>query len=360
MEGYINENRWIDLSGLSRISRGNKSVIDWKHSVGCELPFKYDDVSGNIKIEQYITQEKHDSSLYITIDKYVPQFHKIRGTQLATCQIHNLVSNRIVNVAPELIPYLKNPDDAYLYPYQSNNRIWIKCPICGNEDLVEVSHLYLQGKQCTVCGDGVSYPEKFMRSVFDQLGIKYIKQANKSIAGFEWAMSYRYDFAFCVNKNWFIVEADGGFHRYQADIDRKKDILATSNGFEMIRIDCDYGHYDKMEFIKTQILNSRLADIFDLTAIQWDKCNKYATSTIIKTVCGLWENTNLSIKEIAEIVHLARPTIWRYLKDGLRLGLCPSYNVDAARKRRRPRRQNKMIEKNINNNEVVFNKEAII
>ena len=115
-----------------------------------------------------------------------------------------------------------------------------------------------------------------------------------------------------------------------------------------------------MDFIKTQILNSRLADIFDLSAIQWDKCNKYATSTIIKTVCELWESTNLSIKEIAEIVHLARPTIWRYLKDGLRLGLCPSYNIDAARKRRRPRRQNKMIEKNINNNEVVFNKEAII
>ena len=46
MEGYISEDRWIDLSGLPRNSWG----IDWKHSVGYELPFNYDNVKSIIKI----------------------------------------------------------------------------------------------------------------------------------------------------------------------------------------------------------------------------------------------------------------------------------------------------------------------
>jgi transposase len=355
MEGYIDENRWIDLSGLPRNSWG----IDWKFSVGHMLPFQYNTASGYIKIEQCETSPNKRPILYITIDKYVPCPRKVHIHQLLYCQIHRLVSNRIADVAPHLIPYLKNPIDAYLYSYQSNKKIWIKCPICGYTEFIAVEKLYLQGKKCPICSDGISYPEKFMMSVFHQLGVDYIKEANKSISGFEWAMSYRYDFSFQFNDDKFIVETDGGFHKYQLDVDIKKDTLAKNNGFQIIRIDCDYGHSDRYQFIKENIINSPLKDMFDLSDIDWDLCNKSAIHTIVKDVCSLWEMDGLSTKEICYKTGLSASTIWKYLKYGRDIGLCPTYDEKVSHQRGITKK-NIQYKRIIDNNEVVLKEENAI
>jgi hypothetical protein len=328
MEGYINENRWVDLSGLPRSKWG----IAWKDSVGYEVPFNYDNIKGYIKIERCEVRTNQTPILYITIDKYIPTPHKIHTSQLLYCQIHRLVTNRIADMAPYLMPYLKNPNDAYLYSCQSNKRIWVKCPVCGHEDLITICHLYLEGKQCSICGDGISYPEKFMRCVLDQLNVRYVKQANKSTPGFEWAMLYRYDFAFRLNNNKFIIETDGGFHKHQTDVDIKKDKLAKDNGFDVIRINCDYQHNDRYQFIKTHIINSPLKDIFNLEKVDWDLCHTSAANTIVKEVCVLWED-GLSSKEICYKLGLSTSTVWKYLKYGKEIGLCPTYDEKISHQR---------------------------
>lgn len=48
MEGYINENRWIDLSRLPRTKNGK--YIDWQKSMGLDVPFQFDSANGVIKL----------------------------------------------------------------------------------------------------------------------------------------------------------------------------------------------------------------------------------------------------------------------------------------------------------------------
>ena len=186
--------------------------------------------------------------------------------------------------------------------------------------------MYLEGKKCSVCGDGISYPEKFMKSVLNQIGVKYIKQVNKSIVGFEWTQSYRYDFAFCENGQWFILETDGGWHRYQVETDLKKDELAYNNGFQMIRVNCNYPGNSRYGFIKENIVHSQLSQLFDLSNVDWELCGKQASATNILEVCRLWEECEMSVKEIRNITGLSKQTIWKYLTDGKEIGLCPTYN----------------------------------
>ena len=57
MEGYINENRWIDLSGLPRKTCGSRSVFDWKH-ISKEEYLQYKTIEKNNNIE--VVLEKGD------------------------------------------------------------------------------------------------------------------------------------------------------------------------------------------------------------------------------------------------------------------------------------------------------------
>jgi hypothetical protein len=338
---YKSDDIWIDLRPLPHKKIGSNLVIDWKNSVGYEIDFQYKNVKNKIKIEKY-QLENQRNILYITIDKYVPIPHKIEASKLVLCQIKHLVFNKIIDNAPHLIKYLNNDEDAYLYSCQSNEKIMFKCPICGYTDLVVVSNLYNQGKGCPICSDGISYPTKFMASVLNQLNLSYIREANKSYDDFKWAEMYRYDFTFNLDNKKYIIEVDGGMHRYttQQKIDKKKNKLAKENGFIMIRIDCDYGCNSKYAFIKNQILQSELSTLFSLDHIDWDECNKFATHTIVKNVCDLWEINKKSIQEISVLTTLSSSTVRRYLKDGKLLGLCPSYNIDNALKRRKSKSDN--------------------
>lgn len=269
------------------------------------------------------------------------------------CQLFQLVANRIADCKPEWISYLANPNDAYYFSIQSNEPIRIKCPICGHEDTVIVGNWFYQGKKCSVCSDGISFPEKIMMSILKQLNIDYIYQAGKKRGNLIWAKGFRYDFMFTIADNNYLIEMDGRQHEdmKQQFIDKEKDLLASQNNFHLIRIDCGYKNKERLSFIKNSILNSDLSNLLSLDKIDWKQCGQFATSTFIETVCSLWEDNGLSIKSIINKVGLSHQTIWKYLKEGNKLGLCPSYSVEEVTKRRsiRKYKQYKMI----NNNEVV-------
>ena len=102
--------------------------------------------------------------------------------------------NDMATTNPELIPLLKNPDDAYRYKTNTNKKIYFICPICGNEIYKTGNEVSMHGLQCKYCSDGFSYAEKFMKSILNQLKVDYIHQYNP-----DWAHPYRYDFYFKVN-----------------------------------------------------------------------------------------------------------------------------------------------------------------
>lgn len=236
--------------------------------------------------------------------------------------------NDISTTDPEFAKWVVHNEDKILYTRNTNKKILLKCPVCGRE-FMGIPNRY-KGIPSCICNDHVSYPEKIMSSVLSQLKINYIHQLNQS--HFKWCKQYKYDFYFEYHSQQYIIEMDGSFHyidnyknnmsvEESTKIDRLKDSLAENNNCKIIRINSNYNNIKtRHDFIKTNILNSDLAQIFDLSIIDWEECEKYALTSLVKTVNDLW-NQGLSKTEIYHKVKLGKTTIDQYILTGKRLGL---------------------------------------
>lgn len=105
-------------------------------------------------------------------------------------------------------------------------------------------------------------------------------------------------------------------------IDTTKDKLAKENGYDVIRINCEKS---ELEFIKRNILDSKLSELFDLSKSDWLKAEEFALSNRVKEACDLWNSGVESTKEIGDIMKLSRVTTCKYLKRGQLLNWC-NYN----------------------------------
>lgn len=328
MEGYIDENRWVDLSHLPR----KGSVIDWTNSIGFQIPFKYNNISGNINI---VGRSNSNNAVMVTIDKYVTQPRKVYIGNIRNCELQKFINNKIADKRPDLVQYLDNPDDAYRLSVGSHESVGVHCPLCGYKTTMLVNTLSRQGLSCAVCGKGFSYPSKLMTQILLELKIPFIREASKKNVEFKWAENYRYDFYIQLHNKKFIIEMDGWFHQYNQKTDEIKDMLASNNGFDIIRIDCNYKYLThRFEYIKNNILTSQLARLLPLRNVDFAKCNELALQeSPVQIASLLWENEHKSVKEISEICYVNREVALRYLKIGKEIGLCPSYNPQESERR---------------------------
>lgn len=244
--------------------------------------------------------------------------------------------NDISTTNPELVKYFVNIDDAYKYSNGNGNKILIKCPYCGFQKEIRICTLVRHGFSCPRCGDGVSYPNKLMFNLLEQLNVEFINEYSPY-----WIKPKRYDF-YIPSKN-LIIEMDGGFHNSDNDmsgqtaeqskeIDNYKDKLAEEHDLKVIRIDCDYKHKNKFNYIMNNIINSKLNKIFDLKNINWNKVVQYTEKNLVKEVCDYWclhndiNNEELTTTDLAKIFNINNENIRNYLKQGTKLGWC-NYNT---------------------------------
>jgi len=248
--------------------------------------------------------------------------------------------NLIFTTHPYLIKYLINKEDALNYSSGSTKKILLKCPDCGYEKEKSIYDLINKGFGCPKCSDGISYPEKFMFNVFEQLLNKYF-QTQLTRATFKWCNNYRYDFY--INKLKCIIETHGLQHyeeckgnwitpllRIQED-DKAKEILARESGIEnYIVIDC---RFSKMEWIKNSIMGSELPNLLNFKEedIDWLKCHEYACHSLVKVVCDMWNDGIKSVTGITKELNIGKETVRLYLKQGVKLNWC-DYNPKEALK----------------------------
>lgn len=205
-----------------------------------------------------------------------------------------------------------------------------KCKHCGKEKIISISNVYYRHTIGCTCGDGFSYPEKFMMSVLNQLDIKYITQLSKS--NFLWCDKYKYDFYFEYNNKTYIIETHGIQHyedqwtdcKSVKENDNIKFKIAREYIDEYIVIDC---RYSEKEYIKGSILNSKLNEVFNLNDINWSKCEEYALKNIVKEVANRWNNKKEDevCLDIANEYGLSRSVINKYLHIATKLKWC-NYN----------------------------------
>ena len=170
-----------------------------------------------------------------------------------------------------------------------------------------------------------------MISLLNQIDTEYIHQLSSK--DFKWCEGYRYDF-YIIKYN-CIIEINGNQHYsdhtsfntknksglFIQETDKIKMELAIKNNINYMAIDCSNSSKD---FIKNSISKSDITKYIDLSLIDWDKCDLFATSNLIYEICNYYNSSNNSftLKEMSAYFKLHYATISKYLNKGNELGLC--------------------------------------
>ena len=219
--------------------------------------------------------------------------------------------NDITITHPQYLVYFKNIEDAKNNTFGTSKKVEMKCPICKYEKKTSPVKLINRGFACPKCGDGFSYPNKFMMGLLLQLGIDFDREVR-----FEWSKNKLYDFV--IGKT--IIEMDGGFHNGGIFMSKEnakanddlKDYLAISNGYDIIRIDCMKSDF---EYIKRNVLKSKIAEIVNFEKTNWDELEKsLINENYVKKVSEIF-NENVGKINMADMAIVANlnPTTFRSL-----------------------------------------------
>lgn len=381
------------LEHLPKKGKAQKK-INWMNSVGMTFKFIYDGIEGEIKIVEYISNEKI-KLYYPEKDRYI----YMGGGHIKEAKIGVLLGvvkkdflyktgdvltnkNRSLTILDTII---ENGEKKYKCKCNIDGYEWITsksnlehnnvgCPCCVNQVVVtEINSMWKtdywmvelgvneeesktviatstckvsttckycgkKGKDVAVniynrksikctCGDGFSYPEKFVVSLLNQINIPYEYQFL-----FEWSGLKRYDF-YIPSLN-MIIETHGMQHYEQTrrkgartleeeqENDRLKERLARENRIEnYVVLDC---RNSELEWIKESILGSSLSKLLNLSSIDWNRCEEYALSNLVKEVCDYYNSNGEyeCMSEIDEKYNISRGTNIKFLKRGTKLGWC--------------------------------------
>ena len=225
-------------------------------------------------------------------------------------------------------------EEAKMYSAKSTRKIHPICPDCKTikSNKVIIGNIYKSHSVSCQCSDKISYPNKFSYSLLKQLNvdnhvIEYIPK---------WIKPYRYDNYFEYQGVKYILEMDGGlghgkvsFASSEQDMvgicrDDYKNQKAQEYNIKIIRIDCNYGQVpERFEYIKQNILNSDLNIIFDLSKINWEECDEFACSNLVKEISLFWEkHKSMSVIELCQKYKVSECTLRNYLKIGAKNNWC--------------------------------------
>jgi hypothetical protein len=244
----------------------------------------------------------------------------------------------VATTRPEFAKLFWDVDDAFIYTYSSEKKTNFKCPNCGKKvENKQICYVYRRGISCHFCSDGISYPEKFMYNLLEQLNVDFEFQKT-----FEWSNRKKYDF-YIPSLN-VIIETNGGQHtgkgfksiggrtlEEEQENDRIKEELALKNKINnYVAIDCSKSEF---EWIKNNILNSKLSEnkLLDLSKVDFLKCHEFTCSSLVKKACDLWNSGIRNTTEIGKILKLHHSTVSSYLKKGTQLSWC-DYDAKEVRK----------------------------
>ena len=257
--------------------------------------------------------------------------------------------NDLWTTNPEMAQMLKDPTVGYEISRGSNRAVdWI-CPNCGLIKTTSPHQVLEHGIACSRCSDGISYPNRFIIALLSQLHIDTFTPEWSP----EWVGRCRYDVHVICNNQEYIVEMDGGLGHGGIDIttqeqdiqglkrDTFKDEQASLHNIEVIRIDCRYERkniHNRFEYIKESICNSRLNQLFDLSTVNWEQCNKEATKNL-HMIAAQHYDSGKGIKEIAEELRVHYSTVYTWLKRLGEEGLCSYKPIIGAKSHQKNRKQ---------------------
>lgn len=321
---------------MKRISWNAKSVEEWDEI--------FQRFNPNISVVKEMASKNKRRYLLCYCSDCGQTFERSTSKYKQTCPICNnkkvaVGINDMATTAPWMLKYLKDINDGFKYTKSCSHKTTFKCPDCGYEKEYRINNVYNFGFSCDICGDGISRPNKFARSLFIQLPVQNLVFEYSS----KWTKGKKYDVYFEYNNLKYIVEMDGEQHFAdsqwgklvdQQNNDNYKTRLAEDNGIHLIRIPCHYLDYQGMI---DAFYSCELSNLIKENNVDWEKCILNADKSYMSMACEYFNN-NISITEISKMLNVDKTTIRRYLKVGAELNLC-NYNPNKPKRKKKENRQ---------------------
>lgn len=394
---------WVDLSNL--VKRGK--CFDWEQCIGKTVNFQYDGITAHLTIvgrhnTQYMyidipgyvknhpiyvgqitngqlgacIQKRTSDFKYkvgntvnnlLLIDVYrskkykyyhykclndgyegdIREDHLVNGHGCPACtnKVVLVGYNDIATTNPNMAKLFYSTDDALKYTEHSNKYINFRCPRCGNKIYAMIQTVVRYGFSCKKCGDGISYPNKFVYNFIEQMSVLYQTRGEQFKFDpekiFSWSLNFKHInqklsgkkiYDMFIGTHNIIIENHGEYHYKDAfynvsgarsfeevqmnDVIKRE--LALSNGIKQdnyIELDCCKSD---MAYIKNSIMSSNLPKLLNFTEndIDWNQCNEFATSSRVYEACCYWNDGIKDYKEIALIMKMHHDTIKRYIRKG--------------------------------------------
>ena len=319
--------KFLDTSNLVTYQSGKyQGKYDWSSNIGKELYFEYDDISGYIKIIDYvkdipygrITLQYED----ITTITYTPallhlkvprMFHKEKQKRRYDHEVGDIIHK--FNDTLKVINQIRID-----YNNSSCRGYKLECMDCGyvydsREDKIST---------CPICGKKSSYSERFIYSILKQANINFEPQKE-----FDWLHNRFYD-AYIPDYN-AIIEIHGKQHYEPVKLNCKNK---TPEEIYLDAVEADKLKYDTAisNGLNYYIINAsnqetlfeeakKLLTFIDFTSISELECEKFANYKSIRKECDLW-NQGCIIDEIHNKLGTPLQQIQQKLRLGNKYGMC--------------------------------------
>ena len=333
--------KFLDTSNLVTYQSGKyQGKFDLSNNIGKELYFEYDDISGYIKIIDYVKD--------IPYGQITLQYEDMIVTTITSNLIH-LKIPRLFHKEKQKRRYDHEVGDI-IYKFNDTLKINRQIRINYNNsscrgyeiECMDCHYTYKTREECIstcpICGQKSSYSERFVYSVLKQANINFEPQKE-----FDW-LPIRYYDTYLPDYN-AIIEIHGIQHyeptslknrqcktteeMYQQTIkaDKLKYNTAILNGLNYFIINAS--NIDNL-FEETK----KILTFIDFTNISKTECIKFASYKNIKQECDLW-NQGISAKDIALQLNESQYTVQNKLRIGNECGMCiydKHINMSNARK----------------------------
>lgn len=348
--GYVH-NRPIYVGQIKNGQLGSvlkKITADFKYETG-------NVINGLLLLELYRSKKYKHYRYRCLKDGYegsIREDHLMNGHGCPVCTNKVVLTgyNDIATTNPNMAKLFYNIDDASKYTEHANQHADFRCPRCGNKIHALISWVSYDGLSCKKCGDGISYPNKFVYNFMEQLVFLCGSNGNAleftPEKKFPWSINFQHENKMLAGKKIYdifidthniIIENHGDYHYVNGfariksarsfeevqENDLIKHNLAISNGIEeqnYVVLDC---YKSEMQYIKNSIMSSNLPTLLNFTEddIDWQKCDEFATSSRVYEACCHWNNGLQSYREIASLMKMHHGTIARYIRKGRELNI---------------------------------------
>lgn len=163
--------RTLDTSKLPTKPYGGHRVINWPKTIGCQLPFVYDDITGILTIEEY-------SGNNSVVVGYQNRRKKLRTIHLLELKIRDLIdpSKEILHLQNRKTheAFCSEVRDLYGEEYEILScyhgskmpvRIRHNCAACNYCEFSPTPNNFLRGSGCPACNGSPSFPEMCLKLV---------------------------------------------------------------------------------------------------------------------------------------------------------------------------------------------------